>query len=125
MPSATRCCAKRGSGSRAACARATRWRATAAAGVGGGRPGGDEFAVVLAEIARADDAGAVAQKVIDAMAPPMQLEGHEVFVSVSVGIAAFPADGADGETLMKNADAAMFKAKQLGRASYQYYTAQM
>ena len=89
------------------------------------RIGGDEFAVVLAEIARADDAGAVAQKVIDAMAPPMQLEGHEVFVSVSVGIAAFPADGADGETLMKNADAAMFKAKQVGRASYQYYTAQM
>ena len=59
------------------------------------------------------------------MMPPMDLEGHEVFLSASVGIAAFPADGASGETLLKNADAAMLKAKEVGRATYQYYTAAM
>ena len=89
------------------------------------RIGGDEFAVVLAEIARPEDAGAVAQKILEAMTPPMQIEGHEVFVSASVGIAAFPADGADSETLLRNADAAMLKAKEAGRASFQYYTAAM
>ncbi|HEY6966305.1 MAG TPA: EAL domain-containing protein [Burkholderiales bacterium] len=89
------------------------------------RIGGDEFAVVLAEIAHPEDAGAVAQKIIDTMMPPMDLEGHEVFLSASVGIAAFPADGANGEALLKNADAAMLKAKEVGRATYQYYTAAM
>ena len=89
------------------------------------RIGGDEFAVVLAEIARPEDAGAVAQKILEAMAPPMRIEGHEVFVSASVGIAAFPTDGADSETLLRNADAAMMKAKEAGRASFQYYTAAM
>ncbi|MFY9317088.1 MAG: EAL domain-containing protein, partial [Burkholderiales bacterium] len=89
------------------------------------RIGGDEFAVVLAEIAHPEDAGAVAQKIIDTMMPPMDLEGHEVFLSASVGIAAFPADGGDAETLLKNADAAMLKAKEAGRASYQFYTAAM
>ena len=89
------------------------------------RVGGDEFAVVLADLARPQDAGAVAQKMIETMAPPMQIEGHEVFASVSVGITEFPGDGADGDTLMRNADAAMFKAKQAGRARFQYYTAAM
>ncbi|HVP08392.1 MAG TPA: EAL domain-containing protein [Burkholderiales bacterium] len=89
------------------------------------RIGGDEFAVVLAEIARPEDAGAVAQKILEAMSPPMELEGHEVFVSASVGIAAFPSDGTDSETLLRNADAAMMKAKEAGRASFQYYTAAM
>jgi diguanylate cyclase (GGDEF)-like protein/PAS domain S-box-containing protein len=89
------------------------------------RIGGDEFAVVLVEIAHPKDAGAVAQKVIDTMAPPMQIDGHEVFLSASVGIAAFPADGAEGKTLLKNADAAMLKAKTVGRSTYQYYTAAM
>ena len=89
------------------------------------RVGGDEFAVVLTELARPEDAGAVAQKVIDAMAAPMQLEGHEVFTAASVGIATFPADGADSDTLVKNADAAMFKVKQVARGGYQFYTAAM
>jgi diguanylate cyclase (GGDEF)-like protein/PAS domain S-box-containing protein len=89
------------------------------------RIGGDEFAVVLAEISHPEDAGAVAQKIIDTMLPPMDLQGHEVFLSASVGIAAFPADGADGEVLLKNADAAMLKAKEVGRSTYQYYTAAM
>ena len=89
------------------------------------RMGGDEFAVVLAELARPQDAGAVAQKIIEAMAAPMQLERHEVFTNASVGIATFPADGSDGDTLVKNADAAMLKAKQAGRATFQYYTAAM
>jgi diguanylate cyclase (GGDEF)-like protein/PAS domain S-box-containing protein len=89
------------------------------------RVGGDEFAVVLNELARPQDAGAVAQKMIDAMAPPMQIEHHEVFTSVSVGIAAYPGDGSEGDTLMRNADAAMFKAKHAGRNRFQYYTAAM
>jgi EAL domain-containing protein (putative c-di-GMP-specific phosphodiesterase class I) len=89
------------------------------------RVGGDEFAVVLAELARPQDAGAVAQKMIETMAPPMRIESHEVFTSASVGIATFPEDGGDGDALMRNADAAMLKAKQAGRGRFQYYTAAM
>ena len=90
-----------------------------------GRVGGDEFAIVLAELADPADAALVAQKVADAMAAPYRIQGREMFLSASIGIATFPRDGLDGETLVRNADAAMLRAKQLGRNNFQFYTAAM
>jgi diguanylate cyclase (GGDEF)-like protein/PAS domain S-box-containing protein len=89
------------------------------------RVGGDEFVVILSELARPEDARAVAQKMIDSVGQPMMLEGREVFISASIGIAVFPGDGEDGDALVKNADAAMFSAKEAGRNNYRFYTAAM
>ena len=89
------------------------------------RVGGDEFAIVAADLAHAQDAAIVAQKVLESLAEPFDLDGHEVFIGASVGIATFPVDGSEGGLLIKNADAAMFRAKELGRNNYQFYTAAM
>jgi diguanylate cyclase (GGDEF)-like protein/PAS domain S-box-containing protein len=87
------------------------------------RISGDEFAVVLADLARPEDAALVAQKIIDRLSAAVEVHGQEVFVTASVGIAAFPADGSDAETLIGAADAAMYRAKQSGRNTYQFFTA--
>jgi diguanylate cyclase (GGDEF)-like protein len=89
------------------------------------RISGDEFAVVLADLVRPEDAALVAQKVIDRLAEAVEIQGNEVFVTASVGVAAFPADGADAETLLGAADAAMYRAKQSGRSAYQFFTAEI
>jgi diguanylate cyclase (GGDEF)-like protein/PAS domain S-box-containing protein len=85
------------------------------------RLGGDEFTVLLADIAEARDAAKVAQRIIESLVPPFQLDDHEVFVSTSIGIALYPADGEDIDTLLKHADVAMYHAKSSGRARYQFY----
>ncbi|MGE3570825.1 MAG: PAS domain S-box protein [Burkholderiales bacterium] len=90
-----------------------------------GRISGDEFAVVLADLARPDDAALVAQKALDALAQPFDLAGNEAYVTASIGIAAFPEDGEDAETLIKNADMAMYRAKESARNSYCFFTAEM
>jgi diguanylate cyclase (GGDEF)-like protein/PAS domain S-box-containing protein len=87
------------------------------------RISGDEFAVILGDLARADDAALVAQKIIDQLAMPVRVRGQEVFVTASIGIAAFPTDGDDAEALLGAADAAMYRAKQAGRNAYQFFTA--
>jgi predicted signal transduction protein with EAL and GGDEF domain len=89
------------------------------------RIGGDEFVVVLPEVKRSSDVAQVAQKVIEQLAQPVPLEGRELIVTASIGISVFPDDGGDAETLIRNADAAMYAAKELGRANYQFFTAQM
>src|SRR5688572_26623578 len=89
------------------------------------RISGDEFAIVVADLLRPEDAALVAQKVIDAFSEPVHIQGNEVFVTASVGIAAFPADGADAETLIGAADAAMYRAKQSGRNTYLFFTAEI
>jgi diguanylate cyclase (GGDEF)-like protein/PAS domain S-box-containing protein len=89
------------------------------------RVGGDEFGVLLAEMARPQDAAIVGEKILDALARSFDVEGHEVFLTASAGIAAFPCDGSDGATLIRNADAAMSRAKEHGRDNYQFYTAEM
>jgi diguanylate cyclase (GGDEF)-like protein len=89
------------------------------------RVGGDEFVVVLAELASPQDGAIVAQKIVDAMAQPVRFDGKEIFITPSIGIATFPADGKDGEALVKNADAAMLRAKQGGRNSFKFYAASM
>jgi diguanylate cyclase (GGDEF)-like protein/PAS domain S-box-containing protein len=89
------------------------------------RISGDEFAVVLADLAQPEDAALVAQKVLDRLAAPVDVHGSEAFVTASVGIAVFPGDGRDAETLIGAADAAMYRAKQAGRNSYQFFTAEI
>ena len=89
------------------------------------RIGGDEFVVVLPEVKRSSDVAQVAQKVIEQLAQPVPLEARELIVTASIGIAVFPDDGGDAETLIRNADAAMYAAKELGRANYQFFTERM
>jgi len=89
------------------------------------RIGGDEFVVVLPESKRSTDAANVAQKVIEQLSLPIDIEGRELHVTPSIGISVFPDDGRDAETLIRNADAAMYHAKEMGRANYQFFTDQM
>lgn len=86
------------------------------------RFGGDEFTILLPEISKAEDAGLVAQRILDALVKPMQLAGHDINVSASIGIAVFPEDGQGAETLLKNADMAMYFAKQESGATFRFFT---
>jgi diguanylate cyclase (GGDEF)-like protein len=87
------------------------------------RQGGDEFVVLLSEIRQADDAGIAAHRMLEAVARPHSIDEHQVCVSTSIGVSIYPADGLDAETLIKNADAAMYQAKQIGPQRYQYFQA--
>jgi diguanylate cyclase (GGDEF)-like protein/PAS domain S-box-containing protein len=89
------------------------------------RQGGDEFIVLLDSLEDGRGASLVAQKILNSLRLPFTLGGTEQHVSGSVGIALFPEDGRDAQTLMKNADTAMFHGKGLGKNTYQYFTAQM
>ena len=89
------------------------------------RLGGDEFTVLLREIETAQDATKVARRILDTMALPFMLDGHELVVTASVGISIFPDDGTDVITLLRNADAAMYHAKELGRNNSQFYSQSM
>lgn len=86
------------------------------------RLGGDEFMVVLPAIAHAEDAARVGQRILDALSVPFNFEGHELHIGVSIGIALYPNDGKSAEALLKNADIAMYRAKEQGRNNYQFYT---
>ncbi|HVY05201.1 MAG TPA: EAL domain-containing protein [Burkholderiales bacterium] len=90
-----------------------------------GRLGGDEFALILCNLANAQDAGLVAQKLMGAMRQPFNVEGSELFVSASAGVTLFPDDSEDPDTLMKNADIAMYRSKELGRDSCQFFKSEM
>ncbi|SNB47718.1 EAL domain-containing protein [Geobacter sp. DSM 9736] len=89
------------------------------------RRGGDEFIVLLPELVDVQEAVRVAQNIIDAFNKPFILPEHELFVSTCVGISIFPHDGTDAETLIKNADMAMYRAKEFGRNRYHLYTPAM
>jgi diguanylate cyclase (GGDEF)-like protein/PAS domain S-box-containing protein len=90
-----------------------------------GRFGGDEFGVVLANLGKPGDASLVAQKILDALARPIELDGNETYITASIGITVYPADGAEPEALLANADAAMYRAKEQGRNHYEYFTREM
>jgi diguanylate cyclase (GGDEF)-like protein/PAS domain S-box-containing protein len=89
------------------------------------RLGGDEFIVVLSDIVRAEDSAIVARRILDVLAEPFGIDNHEVFVSASVGISLYPRDGHDAQALLKNADTAMYHAKDAGRNNYQFYQPSM
>jgi diguanylate cyclase (GGDEF)-like protein len=89
------------------------------------RLGGDEFMVLLPAIEEPQDAGVVADRVVRKLMEPMQLEMHDVLVTPSIGIATYPADGEDVETLFRNADLAMYFAKRQGPGSYAFYAPEM
>jgi diguanylate cyclase (GGDEF)-like protein len=90
-----------------------------------GRVSGDEFGVVLSGLQHVDDAAIVAQKILGALSRPFDLEGTEAYVTASIGISVFPADGEAAETLLKNADMAMYRAKEMTRNAYCFFTAEM
>jgi diguanylate cyclase (GGDEF)-like protein/PAS domain S-box-containing protein len=90
-----------------------------------GRLGGDEFALILCELSNAKEADRTAQKLMQLLEEPFEVDGHEVFVTASAGITLFPVDGEDPDTLLKHADTAMYRAKDAGRTNYQFYQAEM
>ncbi|HTE48240.1 MAG TPA: diguanylate cyclase [Gemmatimonadaceae bacterium] len=85
------------------------------------RRGGDEFVVVLAEVAHPEDAAIGARRILSAIAAEHSIESHALFVTASIGVAIYPGDGLDAETLVKNADTAMYWAKEHGRHGYRYF----
>ena len=89
------------------------------------RLGGDEFAIILPHVDKPEHAAGIAEKTLGALAEPTHIEGHAVGMRASIGVAISPPDGIDAQTLLKNADAAMFRAKQAGRNRYAFYTAEM
>ncbi|HMK48854.1 MAG TPA: EAL domain-containing protein [Thermodesulfovibrionales bacterium] len=86
------------------------------------RLGGDEFTILLSEIENIQDPAKVSNRILEMLSEPFTLGPHEVFVSVSIGIAVYPFDGKDIDSLIKNADVAMYQAKNRGRNNYQYYS---
>lgn len=89
------------------------------------RLGGDEFTIIMPNLNDPQHAPVVAQRVLDSMSKPFHLGGHEAFVSGSIGITIFPDDARDAQELLKNADAAMYRAKERGKANYQFFTADL
>jgi diguanylate cyclase (GGDEF)-like protein/PAS domain S-box-containing protein len=87
------------------------------------RLGGDEFTLLLPNLIRSEDAAPIAQKILEAVRYPFHIEGREFFITTSIGISLYPEDGTDAETLIKNADTAMYQAKEQGRDNYQLFNA--
>ncbi|MDA8127895.1 MAG: EAL domain-containing protein [Betaproteobacteria bacterium] len=89
------------------------------------RQGGDEFIVLLDDLSSPEDAAVVARKILDALSAPAEVGGRVLSTSASIGIALYPADGHDVETLLKNSDTAMYYAKESGRNLYQFFAPEM
>jgi len=89
------------------------------------RLGGDEFMILLPRITSSSDAGRVGRKITEALVEPVSCNGHELHITTSIGISIYPFDSTDVETLIKNADISMYRAKELGRNKVVYYTAEM
>ncbi|MDH6169213.1 diguanylate cyclase (GGDEF)-like protein [Variovorax boronicumulans] len=89
------------------------------------RFGGDEFVLLLEDLSSPNDAVVLAEKVLACCAEPFVIEGRELHVSASVGVSVYPENGGDAEALLKNADTAMYRAKERGRNTYRFYAAKM
>jgi diguanylate cyclase (GGDEF)-like protein len=89
------------------------------------RLGGDEFTVIIPGLSRPEDAAKLARRILSGLAHPFRVSGQEIFVNASIGIAIYPDDGEDLETLLMHADTAMYKAKEQGGSSYQAYSRAM
>ena len=86
------------------------------------RLGGDEFTVLLVDMAAKEDVSIVAQKILESIAQPYDLDGQQFYVTTSIGICIYPPDGSDAATLLKNADSAMYAAKEQEGNNYQFYS---
>ncbi|TVR64744.1 MAG: EAL domain-containing protein [Candidatus Competibacteraceae bacterium] len=100
---------------------ATRLQECARPGDTVSRQGGDEFAVLLPDLDASDEAARVAQRILEAVAQPCLINDQELHVACSIGVSVYPRDGRNAEMLLKNADIALYRAKDMGRNSYQYY----
>jgi diguanylate cyclase (GGDEF)-like protein/PAS domain S-box-containing protein len=89
------------------------------------RQGGDEFVVMIQELKRPEDAGLAASRMMDAVAEAHSINGHDRRITVSIGVSLYPDDGEDAETLIKNADTAMYQAKEGGRNGYRFFEPEM
>ncbi len=89
------------------------------------RFGGDEFTLLIPRIEKVEDAAKIANKIIETLKIPFQVGGLDLFITTSIGVAIFPPDGSDPETLVRNADTAMYRAKDQGRDNYQLYAPDM
>jgi EAL domain-containing protein (putative c-di-GMP-specific phosphodiesterase class I) len=89
------------------------------------RVGGDEFVILIPDVARAEDISVIAQKLLNSVARPLQVEGRALQITASAGVSTYPADGEDAETLLRNADTAMYRAKELGRNNFQLCTPEL
>jgi len=85
------------------------------------RMGGDEFLFLLPEISHIEDATKIAQKIIDSFKSPFTIDHQKIHITTSIGIVLYPQDGEDADTLIKNADIAMYQAKKEGWNNYQFY----
>ncbi len=85
------------------------------------RLGGDEFTVLLPQLSNAQDAGSVAERILEVLSKPFTVDGHAFYPEASIGIAVFPGDGEDPETLVRNADTAMYHSKNAGRNRFEFY----
>jgi len=89
------------------------------------RFGGDEFVIMLDDVAEESDIAAVAKKVLETLAPPFLIDDQRLYITASIGISLYPNDGEDSGTLLKHADIAMYRAKELGKNNYQFFAADM
>jgi len=89
------------------------------------RQGGDEFVILLSEISHPEDAATSARKILLSLNAPHSIEGHDLDIAGSIGISIYPGDGEDAETLIKNADTAMYHAKESGRNNFQFFKPEM
>jgi diguanylate cyclase (GGDEF)-like protein/PAS domain S-box-containing protein len=89
------------------------------------RQGGDEFVILLSEISHPEDAATSAKKIILSLNEPHSIDGHDLDIAGSIGISVYPEDGEDAETLIKNADTAMYHAKEKGRNNFQFFKPEM
>lgn len=89
------------------------------------RFGGDEFVLLLENLSNSSDAVVLAERALASCAKPFSIDGHELLVTASLGVSVYPEDGTDAETLLKNADTAMYRAKDRGTGTYQFYAPQM
>ena len=89
------------------------------------RQGGDEFVVLLSEVEQSEHADVTARRMLQAVAEPHSIDQHDLYVTTCIGVSIYPDDGQDAETLVKNADTAMYQAKETGRESYQFFRSAM
>jgi diguanylate cyclase (GGDEF)-like protein/PAS domain S-box-containing protein len=89
------------------------------------RQGGDEFVILLTDVEEPEDSALTARRMLQAVAEPHLIDGHDLHITASIGVSVYPDDGLDAETLIKNADTALYQAKENGRQGYQFFKPEM